>query len=170
MATMHLGRDAAGYHHGPEGVGGCTCSNHSGSGSHDRVVVLVAEPLTARSGRSRLGSASLAPHDADLPNASEWCRQHCLGNNSTIAPSRSRCQPVGASYAVEVGSNTPPAHLDVPRQELGDDAHAHAASRGSHDLHRRMAVRWHARASRRGGQSYEEAEAWCIGIGCSASR
>ena len=47
MAAVHLGRDAAGYHHGPEGVGSCAGSNHAWGGSHDRVVVLSDESIQA---------------------------------------------------------------------------------------------------------------------------
>ncbi len=126
MAAMHLGRDTAGYHHGPEGVGGGAGSNHAGSGSHDRVVVLVAEPLTTRPGRRRLGSASLAAHLADLPTTWKWCRQHRLGNNYTIAPSPSRCQPGGVSCGVEIASATRPTAPTL-LEKGRNDAAAHAA-------------------------------------------
>ena len=62
--SVHAGGNPSGHDHGPEGVGSRAGADHAGSGRHDRVVVLVAQPLSTRAGRSRLCSASLALHDA----------------------------------------------------------------------------------------------------------
>jgi hypothetical protein len=75
VATVHLGGDTSGHDHGPEGVGSRAGADHAGSSGHDRVVVLVAEPLASRPCRSRLCSASLAPHDA---RPSQPPRNECL--------------------------------------------------------------------------------------------
>ena len=62
VAAMHLGANALGHDERADRIGSRAGADHPGGGCHRRVVVLVAQPLTTRSGRCCLRSAAFTPH------------------------------------------------------------------------------------------------------------
>ena len=105
VATVHVGGDTSSHDHGPEGVGSRAGADHAGSSGHDRVVVLVAQPLASRACRSRLCSASLAPHHARPSQAHRnQYRRTCVGYILTMARSPNGCQALKTPYLPRSGT------------------------------------------------------------------